>query len=165
MSSTPSRTYEPTPARKVAFLGLGVMGYPMAGHLARAGHQVTVYNRTATKSIAWCAEYAGAGGQNHAQAATPREAARGADIVFCCVGNDDDLRAVTLGARTSSTVVVTQGLKAGERVVVEGSSKVRPGQSVRVVDVPVVTGATPSDGAQTKVSAAATTVAANDRGS
>jgi len=98
MSSTPSRTYEPTPARKVAFLGLGVMGYPMAGHLARAGHQVTVYNRTATKSIAWCAEYAGAGGNNHAQAATPREAARGADIVFCCVGNDDDLRAVTLGA-------------------------------------------------------------------
>ena len=60
---------------------------------------------------------------------------------------------------------VTDGLKAGERVVVEGSSKVRPGQSVRVVDVPVVTGATPSDGAQTKVSAAATTVAANDRGS
>ncbi len=98
MSSTPSRTYEPTPARKVAFLGLGVMGSPMAGHLARAGHQVTVYNRTATKSIAWCAEYAGAGGQNHAQTATPREAARGADIVFCCVGNDDDLRAVTLGA-------------------------------------------------------------------
>jgi len=98
MSSTPSRTYEPTPARKVAFLGLGVMGYPMAGHLARAGHQVTVYNRTATKSIAWCAEYAGAGGKNHAQAATPREATRGADIVFCCVGNDDDLRAVTLGA-------------------------------------------------------------------
>ena len=98
MSSTPSRTYEPTPARKVAFLGLGVMGYPMAGHLARAGHQVTVYNRTATNSIAWCAEYAGAGGENHAQAATPREAARGADIVFCCVGNDDDLRAVTLGA-------------------------------------------------------------------
>ena len=98
MSSTPSRTYEPTPARKVAFLGLGVMGYPMAGHLARAGHQVTVYNRTATKSIAWCAEYAGAGGKKHAQAATPREAARGADIVFCCVGNDDDLRAVTLGA-------------------------------------------------------------------
>ena len=98
MSSTPSRTYEPTPARKVAFLGLGVMGYPMAGHLARAGHQVTVYNRTATKSIAWCAEYAGAGGNNHAQAATPREAALGADIVFCCVGNDDDLRAVTLGA-------------------------------------------------------------------
>ncbi|RZJ26422.1 MAG: NAD(P)-dependent oxidoreductase [Haliea sp.] len=95
MSSTTSRTYEPTASRKVAFLGLGVMGYPMAGHLALAGHSVTVYNRTATKSIAWCAEYAGAGAPKHAS--TPREAAQGADIVFCCVGNDDDLRGVTLG--------------------------------------------------------------------
>ena len=94
-SSTNPKTYEPAPSRKVAFLGLGVMGYPMAGHLALAGHQVTVYNRTATKSVAWCAEYAGAKDQKHA--ATPREAARGADIVFCCVGNDDDLRGVTLG--------------------------------------------------------------------
>ena len=57
MSSINARTYEPTPARRVAFLGLGVMGYPMAGHLARAGHQVTVYNRTASKSIAWCDEF------------------------------------------------------------------------------------------------------------
>jgi 3-hydroxyisobutyrate dehydrogenase len=95
MSSTNPKTYEPAPSRKVAFLGLGVMGYPMAGHLALAGHSVTVYNRTATKSIAWCAEYAGAGAPKHAS--TPREAARGADIVFCCVGNDDDLRGVTLG--------------------------------------------------------------------
>jgi 3-hydroxyisobutyrate dehydrogenase len=95
-SSTNPKTYEPAPSRKVAFLGLGVMGYPMAGHLALAGHQVTVYNRTATKSIAWCAEYAGAKDPKHA--ATPREAARGADIVFCCVGNDDDLRGVTLGS-------------------------------------------------------------------
>lgn len=94
-SSTNPKTYEPAPSRKVAFLGLGVMGYPMAGHLALAGHQVTVYNRTATKSVAWCAEYAGAKDPKHA--ATPREAARGADIVFCCVGNDDDLRGVTLG--------------------------------------------------------------------
>ncbi len=95
MSSTNPKTYEPAPSRKVAFLGLGVMGYPMAGHLALAGHQVTVYNRTASKSIAWCAEYARAGDPKHA--ATPREAAQGADIVFCCVGNDDDLRGVTLG--------------------------------------------------------------------
>ena len=94
-SSTNPKTYETAPSRKVAFLGLGVMGYPMAGHLALAGHQVTVYNRTATKSIAWCAEYAKAGAQKHAQ--TPREAAHGAEIVFCCVGNDADLRGVTLG--------------------------------------------------------------------
>ncbi|MDP1567174.1 MAG: NAD(P)-binding domain-containing protein, partial [Polaromonas sp.] len=95
MSSTTPKTYEPAPSRTVAFLGLGVMGYPMAGHLALAGHSVTVYNRTASKSIAWCAEYAGAGAPKHAS--TPRGAAQGADIVFCCVGNDDDLRGVTLG--------------------------------------------------------------------
>jgi len=86
------KTYEPTPARRVAFLGLGVMGYPMAGHLARAGHQVTVYNRTPAKSQAWAAEHAGRA------AATPREAAAGAEFVFACVGNDDDLRSVVLGA-------------------------------------------------------------------
>ncbi len=90
------RIYEPVPPRTVAFLGLGVMGYPMAGHLARAGHTVTVYNRTASKSIAWCQDYASAGASKNAL--TPREAAQGADFVFCCVGNDDDLRAVTLGA-------------------------------------------------------------------
>ncbi|AVO41431.1 NAD(P)-dependent oxidoreductase [Simplicispira suum] len=96
MSHPASRTYEPVTPQNVAFLGLGVMGYPMAGHLAQAGHTVTVYNRTASKAIAWCADYAGAGGQKHAQ--SPREAARGASLVFCCVGNDDDVRAVTLGA-------------------------------------------------------------------
>ena len=81
---------------KVAFLGLGVMGAPMAAHLARAGHTVTVYNRTTSKSIAWCAQHASAGAIKHAQ--TPRLAAQGAALVFCCVGNDDDLRSVTLGA-------------------------------------------------------------------
>ena len=96
MSNIAAKTYESTPALHVAFLGLGVMGYPMAGHLARAGHQVTVYNRTATKSIAWCDEFAGASASKHAL--TPRLAAQQADIVFCCVGNDDDLRSVTLGA-------------------------------------------------------------------
>lgn len=75
----------------VAFLGLGVMGYPMAGHLQRAGHTVTVYNRTQTKSQAWVENY---GGQ---AAPTPADAARGADFVMACVGNDDDLRAVTIG--------------------------------------------------------------------
>ena len=92
MSQIAAKTYEPAPARKVAFLGLGVMGYPMAGHLARAGHHVTVYNRSAAKAAAWVAECPG-----NASAPTPREAAAGADIVFACVGNDDDLRSVVLG--------------------------------------------------------------------
>ncbi len=95
MPSTNPRTYEPIAPRKIAFLGLGVMGYPMAAHLALAGHEVTVYNRTAAKAQAWCQEYAATAAPR--QAPTPREAAQGADIVFCCVGNDDDLRAVTLG--------------------------------------------------------------------
>jgi 3-hydroxyisobutyrate dehydrogenase-like beta-hydroxyacid dehydrogenase len=76
---------------KLAFIGLGVMGYPMAGHLARAGHDVCVYNRTAPKAEAWAEEY---GGQS---AASPAEAAAGAGLVFTCVGNDDDVRAVVLG--------------------------------------------------------------------
>lgn len=96
MSSTTTKTYDPSPARKVAFLGLGVMGYPMAGHLALAGHRVTVYNRSPAKAHAWCAEFASAATPAHAP--LPRLAAADADIVFCCVGNDDDLRSVTLGA-------------------------------------------------------------------
>jgi 3-hydroxyisobutyrate dehydrogenase len=96
MPSTTPKTYEASTPRKVAFLGLGVMGYPMAGHLALAGHQVTVYNRSATKSAAWCAEFCAS--SQPASAASPRLAAADADIVFSCVGNDDDLRAVTLGA-------------------------------------------------------------------
>ena len=95
-TTTHPKTYDSSASKKVAFLGLGVMGYPMAGHLALAGHAVTVYNRNATKSIAYCAEYAGAASPKHA--ATPALAAAGADIIFCCVGNDDDLRSVTLGA-------------------------------------------------------------------
>ena len=86
-----SRTYEPIEPQQVAFLGLGVMGHPMAGHLARAGHRVTVYNRTAAKAQAWAETYGGA------TAATPRQAAQGAAFVFACVGNDDDLRAVVQG--------------------------------------------------------------------
>ena len=93
MARTNPKTYEPSTPTKVAFIGLGVMGYPMAGHLALAGHHVTVYNRNPTKAKDWCAEFPG-----HASAATPREAALGADMVFCCVGNDDDLRSVMLGA-------------------------------------------------------------------
>lgn len=78
-------------AHRIAFIGLGVMGYPMAGHLARAGHQVTVYNRTAEKAERWQQEYTGS------SAATPAEAAQGAEFVFSCVGNDDDLRAICSG--------------------------------------------------------------------
>ncbi len=77
---------------KVAFIGLGVMGYPMAGYLkTKGGHDVTVFNRTAAKAEKWASEY----GDSHA--ATPAQAAEGADFVFCCVGNDDDLRSVTTG--------------------------------------------------------------------
>ncbi|MDR3462773.1 MAG: NAD(P)-dependent oxidoreductase [Beijerinckiaceae bacterium] len=76
----------------VAFLGLGVMGFPMAGHLAKAGHTVTVYNRTSAKAQAWVAKHGGRA------AATPADAAKDQDFVFSCVGNDEDLRAVTTGA-------------------------------------------------------------------
>ena len=76
---------------RVSFVGLGVMGYPMAGYLANNNHDVVVYNRTASKADAWCAEYHGTA------AATPAAAAQSADIVFVCVGNDDDLRQVVLG--------------------------------------------------------------------
>ncbi|MBU3054865.1 NAD(P)-dependent oxidoreductase [Pseudomonas indica] len=76
---------------KVAFIGLGVMGYPMAGHLARKGHEVCVYNRTSAKAAQWVEEFGGR------CSATPREAAQGAELVMSCVGNDDDLRSVVLG--------------------------------------------------------------------
>jgi 3-hydroxyisobutyrate dehydrogenase-like beta-hydroxyacid dehydrogenase len=76
---------------KVAFLGLGVMGFPMAGHLAKAGHEVTVYNRSAAKAQAWTQKHKGTA------AATPAEAARGAEVVMACVGNDDDLRSIVYG--------------------------------------------------------------------
>jgi 3-hydroxyisobutyrate dehydrogenase len=91
MPSINTRDYQPVAPLNIAFLGLGVMGFPMAGHLSHAGHNVTVYNRTAAKAGTWVEEFGGKA------AATPREAAAGADIVFCCVGNDDDLRSVTLG--------------------------------------------------------------------
>ncbi|MDE0456331.1 MAG: NAD(P)-dependent oxidoreductase [Chromatiales bacterium] len=80
-----------TAPRKVAFLGLGVMGYHMAGHLAKAGHDVTVYNRTGSKAARWTDEFGGT------RKVTPAEAAAGNEIVFACVGNDDDVRSVTVG--------------------------------------------------------------------
>ncbi|GJL82067.1 MAG: oxidoreductase [marine bacterium B5-7] len=79
--------------QKVAFLGLGTMGYPMAGHLASKGFEVTVYNRTEAKAERWVGDYGGA------SANTPEAAASGAEIVFCCVGNDDDLRQITIGEK------------------------------------------------------------------
>src|SRR5215207_2405963 len=78
-------------SRRVAFLGLGVMGYPMAGHLASAGHRVTVFNRTPAKAAQWVAQHGGT------SAPTPSAAAADADIVLMCVGNDDDVRSVALG--------------------------------------------------------------------
>lgn len=89
-----------------AFIGLGVMGYPMAGHLAAAGHRVTVFNRTAAKAERWIREHGGS------SASTPGEAASGAEFVFCCVGADDDVRAVTLGPRGA-----LQGMAAGSVLV------------------------------------------------
>jgi len=91
---------------KVAFIGLGVMGYHMAGHLKSGGHDVTVYNRTAAKADAWVKQHGGA------SAATPREASEGCDIVFCCVGNDNDLRGVVLGDDG-----IFAGMKAGATLV------------------------------------------------
>ncbi len=110
---------------KVAFIGLGVMGYPMAGHLkTRGGHDVTVYNRTAAKAEKWVAQFGGK------SAPTPKAAATGAEFVFTCVGNDDDLRAVTLGSdgafagmgkgatyidnTTASAIVARELYKAGK---------------------------------------------------
>jgi 3-hydroxyisobutyrate dehydrogenase-like beta-hydroxyacid dehydrogenase len=90
----------------VAFVGLGVMGYPMAGYLAAAGHAVAVYNRSTAKSDSWCGEHPGR------QASTPAEAAAGADMVFSCVGNDDDVRAVILGESG-----VLSGIPAGALIV------------------------------------------------
>ncbi|HKY17628.1 MAG TPA: NAD(P)-dependent oxidoreductase [Rhizomicrobium sp.] len=89
---------------KVAFLGLGVMGYPMAGHLQKGGHAVTVYNRSGAKAKQWAAEYGGT------TAATPAEAAKDQDIVFCCVGRDSDLREVTLGAQGAFDAIKKGGL-------------------------------------------------------
>ena len=93
-------------SRRLAFVGLGVMGYPMAGHLAAAGHQVVVYNRTQNRAERWCTEHDGS------MATTPRDAATGAEIVFMCVGNDDDVRGVAL-----SDNGVMAGVEAGAIVV------------------------------------------------
>jgi 3-hydroxyisobutyrate dehydrogenase-like beta-hydroxyacid dehydrogenase len=120
---------------KVAFLGLGVMGFPMAGHLAAKGHQVTVYNRNAAKAEAWVARHGGA------MAATPRAAATGADFVMACVGNDDDLRAICTGVdgafadMDAGTVFVdhtTVSAKVTREMAAEAAT-----QGIGFVDAPV----------------------------
>lgn len=130
-----TKTYEPVAPRDVAFLGLGVMGYPMAGHLARAGHRVTVYNRTPAKSGQWVAEY------GHQSAGTPKTAAAGADIVFACVGNDDDLRSVVLGddgafAGMKSGAVFVDHTTASAEVVRELSA-LGATKGLQFIDAPV----------------------------
>ncbi len=138
-----TRNYDKIAPRRCAFLGLGVMGYPMAGHLAQAGHNVTVYNRTAAKAVAWCNEYAQASGASGqlAHASTPREAAKGADIVFCCVGNDDDLRSVVLGtdgafAGMQTGAIVVDHTTASANVARELYAKAKT-LGLQFVDAPV----------------------------
>jgi len=130
-----TRTYDPIAPHDVAFLGLGVMGAPMAGHLARAGHLVAVYNRTAAKAEQWAKEYGGRA------AKTPREAATGAQIVFCCVGNDADLRSVMLGpngafAGMAAGAIVVDNTTASAEVarVLYAEAK---GKGLHFVDAPV----------------------------
>lgn len=120
---------------KIAFLGLGVMGYPMAGHLVAKGHDVTVYNRTTAKAEAWAAEHGGKFG------VTPREAAEGAEIVLSCVGNDDDLRSVMLGddgalAGVSSGALIVDHTTASA-IVARELAEAAAAQGVGFVDAPV----------------------------
>ena len=130
-----TKIYDSVPKHRVAFLGLGVMGYPMAGHLARAGHHVAVYNRTAKKADQWVEEFGGRA------ARTPREAAADAQIVFSCVGNDDDLRSVMLGADGAfagldKDSIVFDDTTASARVARELYAEAR-GRGLHFIDAPV----------------------------
>jgi 3-hydroxyisobutyrate dehydrogenase-like beta-hydroxyacid dehydrogenase len=132
---TTNRTYEAIAPHRVAFLGLGVMGFPMAGHLARAGHHVAVYNRTMKKAERWADEYGGRIG------ATPREAAEGAQVVFACVGNDDDLRGVMLGdtgalAGMAKEAIVVDNTTASAEVARELHAAARE-LGLHFIDAPV----------------------------
>ena len=120
---------------KTAFLGLGVMGYPMAGHLKKGGHEVVVYNRTTAKAGRWANDHGGS------YAPTPREAAEGADFVFTCVGNDDDLRAVVLGedgafAGMAEGAILVDNTTASAEVARELAA-LGAGQGIGVIDAPV----------------------------
>lgn len=135
-TSITAKTYEPCPPRTVAFLGLGVMGQAMAAHLHAAGHRVTVYNRTARKAEAFCAEFTGS-----RHAATPALAVAGAELVFSCVGNDDDLRGITLGdggafAGMSAGAVLVDHTTASADVARELDAAARA-RGLHFIDAPV----------------------------
>ncbi len=120
---------------KVAWIGLGVMGYPMAGHIQMRGHELVVYNRTAAKGDAWCRDFAGS------TAPTPREAAAGAEFIFSCVGNDEDLRAVTIGEdgafhSMSHDAVFIDNTTASAEVARELYAAARE-QNIHFLDAPV----------------------------
>jgi len=138
MPSVHTKSYPACPAMRVAFVGLGVMGYPMAGHLALAGHAVTVFNRNAAKADAFVQEFAAQGARS---ASTPRAAAAQADIVFCCVGNDDDLRAVSLGddgvlAGLAPNAIMVDHTTASAEVARALYAEAR-GRGVHFLDAPV----------------------------
>ena len=134
---------------KVAFIGLGVMGFPMAGHLAAAGHDVTVYNRTASKAEDWAAKHGGAA------APTPRAAAEGAEIVFSCVGNDNDLRSVILGAEGAfagmgdGSILVDNTTASAE--VARELAAVGAEQGIAFIDAPVSGGQAGAENGQLTV--------------
>lgn len=134
---------------KVAFLGLGVMGGPMARHLASKGHNVTVFNRTSAKATAWVAQHGGAA------AATPREAAMNADIVFLCVGNDDDVRSVVYGdngalAGATRGSIIVDHTTASATLARELAAACRE-QGVGFIDAPVSGGQAGAENGQLSV--------------
>ena len=140
---------------RTAFIGLGVMGYPMAGYLAKNGHDVTVYNRTAAKADSWCQEFGGR------SAATPAEAARDAEIVFSCVGNDDDVREVLLGgdgvltAISSGSMIVDH--TTASATVAREVAAIAAAKSVGFLDAPVSGGQAGAANGQLTVMAGGTT--------
>ena len=135
---------------RVAFLGLGVMGFPMAGHLkARGGHEVTVYNRTRAKAETWAQKHGGRA------AATPREAAQGAEIVFMCVGNDDDVRGIVYGkdgalAGMGKGTILVDHTTASAELARELSQKAKE-QGVDFIDAPVSGGQAGAENGQLTV--------------
>ena len=139
---------------RTAFIGLGVMGYPMAGYLAKNGHDVTVYNRTAAKADSWCQEFGGR------SAATPAEAARDAEIVFSCVGNDDDVREVLLGgdgvltAISSGSMIVDH--TTASATVAREVAAIAAAKSVGFLDAPVSGGQAGAENGQLTVMAGGT---------
>jgi len=139
---------------RTAFIGLGVMGYPMAGYLAKNGHDVTVYNRTVAKADAWCEEFGGR------SAATPAEASEDAEIVFSCVGNDDDVREVLLGddgvlAAISSGAMIVDHTTASATVAREVAA-IAADKSVGFLDAPVSGGQAGAENGQLTVMAGGT---------